>query len=99
MPPAPPEEGQEPLFGEGVEPGELIPEPDAEGMPNLASIERTLEIDKFVKGYNIGLKQFHDWAITTSRMIMGRYTGYFSHTFATDPDTEIAAFQAQLGDS
>ncbi len=92
MPPAPPEEeAQEPLeFGQGVEPEES----EGEGMPNLASIERTLEIDKFVKGYNIGLKQWHDWAIQTSRMIMGRYTGYFSHCFASDPDTELAAFGA-----
>jgi len=93
MPPAPPDgEAQEPLeFGQGIEPEETG---DDDGMPNLASIERTLEIDKFVKGYNIGLKQFHDWAITTSRMIMGRYTGYFSHCFASDPDTELAAFGA-----
>lgn len=99
-PPAPwPPEGEEPepeaqppLFGQGQEPEETG-DPEGAG-PNLASIERTLEIDKFVKGYNIGLKQWHDWAITTSRMIMGRYTGYFSHCFASDPDTELAAFGA-----
>lgn len=98
-PPEPPPEVLEPeptaqpqLFGDGVEPEETG-DPEGAG-PNLATIERTLEIDKFVKGYNIGLKQWHDWAITTSRMIMGRYTGYFSHCFASDPDTELAAFGA-----
>lgn len=99
MPPAPPEETEPPLFGEGVEPEE-IKEPEPGPDLNLASIERTLEIDKFVKDtYQIQLKAFHDWAITTKRMIMGRYTGYFSHVFATDPDTEIAAFHANQGDS
>lgn len=89
----PPEpEGQPPLFGEGGEPEETG-EPEEAG-PNLASIERTLEIDKFIKGYNINIKLFHDWAIQSSRMIMGRYTGYFSHCFASDPDTELAAFGA-----
>lgn len=94
MPPAPPEPGeasQPEMFGQGFEPEETG---DSDGMPNLASIERTLEIDKFIKTYNISLKEFHDWAITTSRMIMGRYTGYFSHCFANDPDTELAAFGA-----
>lgn len=95
MPPAPPDEEEPPLFGEGVEPEET-PEPGPE--QNLASLERTMEIDGFIKNtYQINLKAFHDWAITTKRMMMGRYTGYFSHVFATDPDTEIAAFQANQG--
>lgn len=80
---------QPPLFGAGKEPEEATPE---ELDSQLASIERTLEIDKFVKQAGIGLKAWHDWAIQTSRMVMGRYTGYFSHCFATDPDTEFTAF-------
>ncbi len=101
MPPAPPEEtepppdvegeGQPPLFGEGKEPEEATSE-DLDA--NLASLERTLEIDKFVKDAGIQLKEWHDWAITTSRMFQGRYTGYFSHCFASDPDTEFSAFGA-----
>ena len=80
---------QPPLFGAGQEPEEATPE-ELDGQ--LASIERTLEIDKFVKGAGIQLKAWHDWAILTKRMYMGRYTGYFSHCFATDPDTEFTTF-------
>jgi recombination protein RecT len=82
-------EGQPPLFGEGQEPEEATAE---ELNEQLASIERTLEIDKFVRQAGIQLKTWHDWAILTKRMVMGRYTGYFSHCFATDPDTEFTVF-------
>ena len=83
-----------------MEPEESLPDESDQSDLNLASIERTLEIDKFVKDtYQVQLKAFHDWAITTKRMIMGRYTGYFSHVFATDPDTEMAAFGVNQGDS
>lgn len=80
---------QPPLFGEGKEPEDATPD---ELDQKMASIERTLEIDKFVKDAGIKLKSWHDWAILTARMVMGRYTGYFSHCFATDPDTEFVAF-------
>jgi hypothetical protein len=93
-PPQPPEEPpvdppQPPLFGEGKEPEDATP---GEFDQSMATIERTLEIDKFVRDAGIKLKNWHDWAIVTSRMVMGRYTGYFSHCFASDPDTEFTAF-------
>ena len=87
--PTPEPSGQPPLFGAGQEPEEATAEELNESM---ATIERTLEIDKFVKTAGIQLKAWHDWAIQTKRMMMGRYTGYFSHCFAEDPDTEFTTF-------
>lgn len=100
MPPEPPEEEEpiippepvEPaLFGEGAESEEIMNEEEGDAL-KLASIERTLEIDKFIKDGGIQLKKWHDWAIFTKRMVQGRYTQYFSHCFATDPETELALF-------
>ena len=88
VPPSEPP-AQPPLFGAGQEPEEAT---EKELSESMATIERTLEIDKFVKMAGIQLKAWHDWAIQTNRMSMGRYTGYFSHCFAEDPDTEFTAF-------
>jgi len=90
-PPEPREPVAQPLFGQGERPEAPI------SRDNLATADRTMEIDHFVSTQlNIDLEKWHDWVTGTGRMSKGRYTLYFSHNWAENYHGEVEAFNNWL---